>query len=158
MHWKGWIIEKLLNTYYKKEYKRRKWLKKAKRYPEAVNRRRKDNAMIKRKRTNNDITQTTNEQATGTLHNTSVELWCPAMVCSFSSICDTCRVTIDSVAASLLVVTLYQVYHNRSHKFKNMRSAERYKLHMHVLLECWHIHKYINSKFTMEALKSFIVS
>ena len=43
---------------------------------------------------------------------------------------------IDSVAASLPVVTLYQVNHNRSHKFKNMRSAERYKLHMHVLLEC----------------------
>jgi hypothetical protein len=39
---------------------------------------------------------------------------------------------IDSVAASLPVVTLYQVNHNRSHKFKNMRSAERYKLHMHV--------------------------
>jgi hypothetical protein len=43
---------------------------------------------------------------------------------------------IDSVAASLPVVTIYQVYHNRSHNFKNMRSAERYKLHMHVLLEC----------------------
>ena len=44
-------------------------------YPEAVRRRRKDNEMIKRKRTNNDITQKTKEQAKGTLHNTSVELW-----------------------------------------------------------------------------------
>jgi hypothetical protein len=44
--------------------------------------------------------------------------------------------TIDSVAASLQVVTFYQVEHIRSHKFKNMQSAERYKLHMHVLLEC----------------------
>jgi len=69
-------------------------LKKAKRYPEAVNRRRKDNAMIKIKRTNNDITQKTKEQTTGTLHNTSVELWCSSMVSSFSSICDTGRVTI----------------------------------------------------------------
>jgi hypothetical protein len=42
---------------------------------------------------------------------TKFELWCPAMVSSFSSICDTCRVTIDSVAASLPVVTLYQIYH-----------------------------------------------
>jgi hypothetical protein len=49
---------------------------------------------------------------------------------AFRSICDTCRVTIDSVAASLPVVTLYQIYHIRSHKFKNMRSVERYKLHM----------------------------
>jgi hypothetical protein len=47
----------------------------AKGYPEAVRRRRKSNAMIKRKRTNNDITQQTKEQATGTLHNTKVELW-----------------------------------------------------------------------------------
>ena len=146
----------MLNIYYKKGYKRRKWLQIANGYPEAV-RRRKDNAMIKRKRTNKDITQKTKERTTWTLQNTKVELWCPAMVSSFSSICDTCRVTIDSVAASLPVVTLYQVYHNRSHKFKNMWSAERYKLHMHVLLECWHIHKYINSKLTMEALKSFIV-
>jgi hypothetical protein len=50
-------------------------LKIAKGYPEAVRRRRKDNEMIKRKRTNNDITQKTKEQAKGTLHNTSVELW-----------------------------------------------------------------------------------
>ena len=50
--------------------------------------------MIKRKRTNNDITQQTKEQATGTLHNTNVELQCPAMVSSFSSICNTGRVTI----------------------------------------------------------------
>ena len=63
-------------------------------YPEVVRRRRKDNAMIKRKRTNNDITQKTKEQTTGTLHNTSVELWCPAMVTNVSSICDTGRVTI----------------------------------------------------------------
>jgi hypothetical protein len=49
-------------------------LKIAKGYAEAVNRRRKDNEMIKRKRTNNDITQQTKEQATGTLHNTNVEL------------------------------------------------------------------------------------
>jgi hypothetical protein len=46
--------------------------------------------------------------------------------------------TIDSVAASFPVVTLYQVDHNRSHKFKNMRSAKRYKLHIHVLLEYKH--------------------
>jgi hypothetical protein len=39
------------------------------------NARRKSNAMIKRKRTNNDITQQTKEQVTGTLHNTKVELW-----------------------------------------------------------------------------------
>ena len=44
-------------------------------YPEAVRRRRKDNEMIKRKRTNNDITQQTKEQSKGTIHNTSVELW-----------------------------------------------------------------------------------
>jgi hypothetical protein len=50
--------------------------------------------MIKRKRTNNAITQQTKEQATGALHNTKVELWFPAMVNSFSSICDTGRVTI----------------------------------------------------------------
>jgi hypothetical protein len=50
-------------------------LKIAKEYPEAVRRRRKDNEMIKRKRTNNDIIQQTKEQAKGTIHNTSVELW-----------------------------------------------------------------------------------
>ena len=94
MHWKWWIIQKLFNIYYKKEHKRRKWLKIAKGYPEAVRRRRKDNEMIKRKRTNNDITQKTKEQAKGTLHNTSVELWWPAMVSSFSFICDIGRVTI----------------------------------------------------------------
>ena len=133
-------------------------MKIAKRYPEVVRWRRKDNAMIKRKRPNNDITQKTKERTTCTLHNTKFELWCPAMVSSFSSICDTCRVTIDSVAASLPVVTLYQVDHNRNHKFKNMRSAKRYKLHIHVLLECWHIHTYINRKLTIETLKLFIVS
>jgi ribosome recycling factor len=69
-----WKIQKLFNVYYKKEHKRRKLLKIAKGYAEAVNRRRKDNEMIKRKRTNNDITQQTKEQATGTLHNTNVEL------------------------------------------------------------------------------------
>jgi hypothetical protein len=69
-------------------------LKIAKGYPEVVRRRRKDNALIKRKRTNNAITQQTKEQATGALHNTKVELWFPAMVNSFSSICDTGRVTI----------------------------------------------------------------
>jgi hypothetical protein len=133
-------------------------LKIAKGYPEVVRRRRKDNAMIKRKKPNNNITQKTKERTTCTLHNTKFELWCPAMVSSFSSICDTCRVTIDSVAASLSVVTLYQIYHIRSHKFKNMRSAERCKLHMHVLLKCWHIHICINSRLTMETLKLFIVS
>ena len=94
MHWTWWIIQKLFNIYYKKEHTRRKWLKIAKEYPEAVRRRRKDNEMIKRKWTNNDITQQTKEQATETLHNTSVELWWPTMVSSFSSICDTGRVTI----------------------------------------------------------------
>jgi hypothetical protein len=39
-------------------------LKIAKGYPEAVRRRRKDNAMIKRKRTNNDITQKTKQRTT----------------------------------------------------------------------------------------------
>jgi len=38
-------------------------LKIAKGYPEAVRRRREDNEMIKRKRTNNGITQQTKEQA-----------------------------------------------------------------------------------------------
>jgi hypothetical protein len=64
-------------------------------YPEAVRRRRKDNSMIKRKRTNNDITQKTKERTTWTLHNRKVELWCPAKVSSFSSICDTRRVMTD---------------------------------------------------------------
>jgi hypothetical protein len=41
-----------------------------------------------------DITQQTKEQAKGTLHSTSVELWWPTMVSSFSFICDTGRVTI----------------------------------------------------------------
>jgi hypothetical protein len=133
-------------------------LKIAKRYPEVVRRRRTDNAMIKRKKPNNDITQKTKERTTYTLHNTKFELWCPAMVSSFSCKCDTCRVTIDSVAASLSVVTLYQIYHIGSHKFKNMRSAERYKLHMHVLLKCWHIHTCINNRLTMKTLILFIVS
>ena len=53
MHWKGWIIQKLLNIYYK-EYKRMEWLKITKGYPAAVKRRRRDNVMTKRKRTNND--------------------------------------------------------------------------------------------------------
>jgi hypothetical protein len=86
MHWKWWIIQKL--------YQRRKWLKIANGYPEAVRRRRKDNEMVKRKRTNNGITQQPKEQANGTLHNASVELWWPTMVSSFSFICDTDRVTI----------------------------------------------------------------
>ena len=94
MHWKWWIIQKLFSVYYKKEHKRRTWLKIAMGYPEAVRRRRKDNEMIKRKRTNNDITQQTKEQSKGTIHNTSVELWWPTMVSSFSFICDTDRVTI----------------------------------------------------------------
>jgi hypothetical protein len=50
-------------------------LKIANGYPEEVRRKRKDNEMIKRKSTNNDITQQTKEQAKETLHNTSVELW-----------------------------------------------------------------------------------
>jgi hypothetical protein len=41
---------------------------------------------------------------------------------------------IDSVAASLPVVTLYQVNHNRSHKFKNMRSASYQYICFMVLL------------------------
>ena len=61
MHWKGWIIQKLLNIYYK-EYKRMKWLKITKGYPAAVRRRRRDNVMTKRKRTT--MTQTTKEGAT----------------------------------------------------------------------------------------------
>ena len=48
----------------------------------------------KKKRTNNDITQPSKEQATGTLHNTKDELWWPTLVNSFSSICYTGRVTI----------------------------------------------------------------
>jgi hypothetical protein len=48
----------------------------------------------KKKRTNNDITQPSKEQVTGTLHNTKVELWWPTLVNSFSSICYTGRVTI----------------------------------------------------------------
>ena len=47
-----------------------------------------------KKKKNNDITQQTKEQAKETLHNTSVELWWPTMVSSFSFICDTGRVTI----------------------------------------------------------------
>jgi hypothetical protein len=44
----------MFNIYYNEEYKRRKWLKILKGYPEVVRRRRKDNAMINRKRTKNE--------------------------------------------------------------------------------------------------------
>jgi hypothetical protein len=46
--------------------------------------------------------------------------------------------TLGSVA-SLLAATLYKGNPDRNHKFWNIVSSERYKLHMQVLLECCYI-------------------
>jgi hypothetical protein len=48
------------------------------------------------------------------------------------------RRTLGSVA-SLLAATLYQGNPDRNHKLWNIRSNERYILHMQVLLECCYI-------------------
>ena len=56
--------------------------------PEAVYRRMTDNTMAKRKRTNNDlqnITQKTNDRATGIPLNTESDLWCSRRVSSCCS-------------------------------------------------------------------------
>jgi hypothetical protein len=42
--------------------------------------------------------------------------------------------TIDSVAASSPVVSLYQVGHNGNHGFRTIGSTERYVFHIEVLL------------------------
>jgi hypothetical protein len=66
MHEKGGILHKLFNTYYKKEYQRRKFCRYQKDIFNSINRRRKDIAMNKRGRTYNDITQKTKVQTRGT--------------------------------------------------------------------------------------------
>ena len=65
MHEKGGILHKLFNTYYKKEYQRRKFCRYQRDIFNSINRRRKNIAMNKRRRTYNDITQKTKEQARG---------------------------------------------------------------------------------------------
>jgi hypothetical protein len=57
MHEKGGILHKLFNTYYKKEYQRRKFCRYQRDIFNSINRRRKHIAMNKRRRTYNDITQ-----------------------------------------------------------------------------------------------------
>jgi hypothetical protein len=66
MHEKGGILHKLFNTYYKKEYQRRKFCRYQRDIFNSINRRRKHIAMNKRRRTYNDITQKTKEQTRGT--------------------------------------------------------------------------------------------
>ena len=66
MHEKGRILHKLFNTYYKKEYQRRKFCRYQRDIFNSINRRRKDIAMNKRRRTYNDITEKTKVQTRGT--------------------------------------------------------------------------------------------
>jgi hypothetical protein len=61
---------------------------------------------------------------------------------------------------SLSAATLYQGNCNRNHKLWNIGSAERYILHMQVLLEYFYIYIYIiyiNEKFTMGKLISSLL-
>jgi hypothetical protein len=50
--------------------------------------------------------------------------------------------TIDSVAASSPVITLYKVNHNRKHRLMNIGSTERYIPHGGVVVMLSHIQIY----------------